>query len=640
MFLLSICGLIAESTFAQELKSSNMPSQLLFNGNLTDKEGQNLPDDNYNFTIHIYESPDAVAPLWSGQYENVEVKNGLFTLMIGSKEENKLLFDKKYYVGIQINDEAEMPQRLELGTTVYSLGAKYANTVSDGAITTDKIMDNAVTSEKIRNLNFSKIINKPESIKSIDDLKKMYGVSGSDYDWWTWKGNLIYGPERHFIGTRNARDFLIQTNEIDRMRFDPFGYILLGTGENPVDFEVFGYSIFDYWFVDGNLGVGVDPAGARMHIDVLPNKNPLRIDYNLEPIFTIDSLGRVEITSTVSGDDDDKDDYALIVKGGEQGVGIDIDGNADGDNNYVSFWDEEGMVGRIEGQTAGDYFLQPLNIAKDVFLAALIVAEVVAASSWLYPLPIPTEPADIIRIAADIAEITFGIIYDVATLGITYESGSGDYAEWLQRKDINEIISAGDIVGVNGGKISKNTFNAEKLMAISTSPIVLGNMPLKEEVNKYEKVAFMGQVPLKVYGAVNFGDYIIPSGLNDGSGIAVSPELMTIHELDKVVGRAWSESQVESMKFVNVLVGISSTDIGQVINHEQLKKRILESKVSAIDLETSQLKSKLYNIKKEELPVMDKSIWDKIIENSICFASNVCQSYENYIDVNFAHGIQ
>ncbi|RJP72292.1 MAG: hypothetical protein C4539_03815 [Ignavibacteriales bacterium] len=612
LFLIFI-GHLTESAFAQEVKSSKMPSQVLFNGYLSDKEGRNLADDNYNFIIHVYDSPDAQLPLWSGKYENVEVKDGLFTIMIGSDEENTLSFDKKYYLGIQVNDEAEMPQRLELGTTAYSLGAKYANTVRDGSITTEKLKDGSITSDKIKSLSFSKIIDPPADIRSIEDFKNKYGVAGSDYDWWTWKGNIIYGPERHFIGTRNARDFLIQTNEIDRMRFDPFGYILLGTGENPVDFEVFGYSIFDYWFVDGNLGVGIDPAGARMHIAVPPNKNPLRVDYLANPILTIDSLGRVEITSSVTGNDDDKNAYALSVKGGQQGIGIDINTSVNGDNNYVSFWDGEGMVGRIEGQTAGEYLLQPKNIATDAYLAALVVAEVVAASSWLYPLPIPTEPADIIRIASDIAEITFKMIWDLANLGVTYESGSGDYAEWLERIDLNETIFPGDIVGVNGGKISKNTFNAENLMAISTSPIVLGNMPLKTEENKFEKVAFMGQVPIKVSGEVNCGDFIIPSGLNDGTGIAVSPELITIDELDKIVGRTWSESNVESVKMVNVLVGVNSTDIGQVLRQNRVRENISESRIKTIDAETSLLKSKIQEIRNTIRKINENTGSDKMI---------------------------
>ncbi|MDZ7765197.1 MAG: hypothetical protein U5K00_12340 [Melioribacteraceae bacterium] len=87
---------------------------------------------------------------------------------------------------------------------------------------------------------------------------------------------------------------------------------------------------------------------------------------------------------------------------------------------------------------------------------------------------------------------------------------------------MNEEISSGDIVGINGGKISKNTSRAEYISVVSTSPIILGNMPIKEIETHFEKVAFMGQVPVKVIGIVKTGDYILPSGLNDGVGIAGS----------------------------------------------------------------------------------------------------------------------
>jgi hypothetical protein len=595
--LIILCCLFQESLKAQGISVSKLPSQILFNGYLTDKSG--LPyNSNYNFTIYIYDSPDSKTPIYKETHENVIVKDGLFAISIGQQNNlSNLQFDKKYFIGIKLNDEEEMSQRLEFGSTAYSLGAKYANEVADGSISTGKIVNNSITDDKIKSFSINKIINLPASITSTEDLKKTYGLMGSDYEWWTTFGNLIYGPERHFLGTRNDRDFVIETNEIQRMRFDPYGYVLLGITEHPVDFEVFGFSTFDYVFVQGNLGVGTDPASAKMHINSPLGKNPLRVDYNNSSIFTIDTLGRVVITSSLSGNDTDINNYPLIVKGGNHGVGIDIVGSSSGDNNYVSFWDDSGMVGRIEGQTASEYAAQPQSITTDAFLVSLITAETVALVAWLYPLPIPAEPADIIRCAADIAEIVFCMEWDYTHLGITYESASGDYAEWLEREDINELISAGDIVAVNGGKITKVTTSAEQYMVISTSPIILGNMPEKGKDKQFNKVAFMGQIPVKVRGAVNNGDFIIPSGLNDGTGLAVAPELMTVEECDKIIGRAWSFSTNESVKLVNVYAGISTNDIGQLFNQMNSKKELLKDKENIVEQNISLLKEKLSGLK-------------------------------------------
>ena len=96
-------------------------------------------------------------------------------------------------------------------------------------------------------------------------------------------------------------------------------------------------------------------------------------------------------------------------------------------------------------------------------------------------------------------------------LGVEYSSGSGDYAEWLQRIDTKELITPGDIVAVIGGKITKDLQGAEQVMVVSHSPIVLGNLPSENSNFQFQgnSIAFMGQVPVKITGPVSTGDFII-----------------------------------------------------------------------------------------------------------------------------------
>lgn len=140
--------------------------------------------------------------------------------------------------------------------------------------------------------------------------------------------------------------------------------------------------------------------------------------------------------------------------------------------------------------------------------------------------------------------------------GISWVSGGFDFAESLPRLDPEEIIDAGDIVGVFGGKITKVTSGADQLLAVSTAPLVLGNAPDEESESSYEKVAFIGQIPIKVRGLVRSGDYIVPSGLDDGTGMAVSPEALTPDLALLVVGKAWESTMEEDVKPVNVAVGL------------------------------------------------------------------------------------
>jgi len=63
-------------------------------------------------------------------------------------------------------------------------------------------------------------------------------------------------------------------------------------------------------------------------------------------------------------------------------------------------------------------------------------------------------------------------------------------------------------------------------------------------------------VRVKVRGLVRDGDYIIPSGLNDGTGAAISPGSIRSDQYAQVVGRAWESSEVDDIKGINTAVGL------------------------------------------------------------------------------------
>lgn len=320
----------------------------------------------------------------------------------------------------------------------------------------------------------------------------------------------------------------------------------------------------------------------------------------LQKDLTVDSIsklnGQVTIKADVNGDDDKYESYPLRIEGSNQGIAIKVDESRSNSNNYVTFWDTDGIQGRIEGQTTTDLLTDPEYLYDNsVFLVELgiataeeigAVSSVVAASTSstgcvglgaCVTAPIPSLIADAIKdlviksatLAVNIANPIAYNVFKHTQIGVTYQSGAGDYAEWLPKSDINEKFLPGDIVGVKGGRISKSTENADHYLVISLKPIVLGNMPKEGDESKSEKVAFMGQVPVKVLGKVQAGDYIIPSGSNNGVGIAVSPSNMEPDQYQKIVGIAW-EANESSLGYVNVAVGLNANDIARLsIKQEQ-----------------------------------------------------------------------
>ena len=155
--------------------------------------------------------------------------------------------------------------------------------------------------------------------------------------------------------------------------------------------------------------------------------------------------------------------------------------------------------------------------------------------------------------------------------GVTYESGFGDYAEWLERMDPEEKLAVTDVVGVFAGRITKNTGGANQVMVVSFKPVVLGNMPPEGQKHLYEKVAFLGQTLVKIRGPFSKGDLILPSGLNDGTAIAVSREKMASNQWEQVLGVSWDQGgplQGGGMSLGNVAVGMSASPMAGVMQAE------------------------------------------------------------------------
>ena len=612
--------------FAQKEVLNSIPNVISFQGTISDIEGDIPANDEYTMTFNLYSEKEGGTVVWSETQKRIQLVDGKFQVLFGAeKVSNQLniLFDKKYFIGIQINGENEISERIELVSTPYSLGSKYAEEVADNAITGEKLAAGAITNDKIKDVNITKFSDEDPDPFSI---------------YWTIQGNILYGPERNYLGTIEEKNFVIKTFSIQRMLFDPYGYVVLGTIQDSVDFEVIGFSTFsDDMHIKGKMGVGIDTdvSTAKVHINSV-DSIPFRVDYNSSEIFTVDQNGHVIITSTADGDQSDLTSYPLFVDSKDQGIAIQIRGagllgEAFGGtlipipgirtNSFVTFFDDflDGRAGRIAGENLVDYGLDPKNIALAAYMIVLTAAEISAAAN--------ASPASFISFGAELIELGTITAIELSQLGVSYRSGFADYAEWLERINPNEVIQKGEIVGVFGGKISKSTIGADQLLCVSYAPIVLGNMIQKNEEPFFEKVTFLGQVPVKVYGKVNSGDYIITSGFEDGSGIAISPELMTIDEYSKVVGRAWESSNFDGVNFINTAVGFNTRDIVKALkNKDNFNKRI-KSDIKEKNEKLSTAKSKISDLNRKldalnfELEIIAKEASEKLQKkNSIITA--------------------
>ncbi len=588
-FILGLILLIQPKYSAQQESPVKIPGTLSFSAVVTDSYGKTLADGKYNFTFAIYPDSAGGNAVWSEIHKDVFVKNGEIDVQLGNgsiPNPLNIKFDRKYYLGIKLDESPEFSQRIELLPTPYSITTNLAQIVRDSSITTQKLAPLSVTDDKIKSISWDKIINLPP-VKLSSSLKVPSAKSINDLPvYWRRYGNYL-ATGNEFLGTVNDRNLVIKTDSIQRMLFDPYGYVQMGTVQDSVFFEVIGTTTLGDVYVKNRALIGTDFSytnppyiNARLEINSLSPEYPFKVDNNGSNVFSISDKGRVAITSTLNGGDSEIENYPLTIEGPDQGMAIKINGSTSNSNKkYMMFWDDTGVVGRIEGMDAADYFSDAKNIAHDVWIVAQGVALGVAYG--LSALEVP----DIVQGTAQLIYEAFVTTWNLTHLGVQYQSSSADYAEWLKKLDPNEKFSPGDIVGVYGGKISKNTKDADCVMCVSLSPAVLGNMPKKEDEQNFVKVAFKGQVPIKVFGTVHKGDYIIPSGLNDGIGIAVTPQLMTANEFSAVLGRAWESADGEYLNMINTSVGLKLKDLAVYIKGKMNESSKLQSEMIIKDNE-------------------------------------------------------
>ncbi|MBL7809140.1 MAG: hypothetical protein JNN28_15070 [Saprospiraceae bacterium] len=351
------------------------------------------------------------------------------------------------------------------------------------------------------------------------------------------------------------------------------------------DLTVTGTSLFESAVtMENNLTVQQNltvNSNITVGNDVTVN-NDVTIGGDLNVDNPITANCRLVVNSCVTGSDLVIDNYPVVVQGGDQGIAIKVDGTRSNDNNYVAFWDENGIQGRIEGQTYSELTTSfPFIWSNAMYAAeeALSIAMVIACGLQLDAAEAIVWGVEGLFTAAEWIEFDVSITENV---GVAYESGSGDYAEWLERSNPQEDYNYGEIVGVRGGKISRNTRGADHVMVVSKAPIVLGNMPEPNKEKDYEKVAFMGQVPVRVMGQVAVGDYILPSGFHDGLARAVAPKSMKLEDYSQIVGVAWEAGQATTLNMVNVAVGLNQNDMSAQLQKQQAEINTMKQQLNQV----------------------------------------------------------
>lgn len=99
---------------------SQAPRTLNYQGALSDQDGMALTDAVYDIEFLLYDAPTGGNNLWS-ETHSVELRNGIFTVLLGETSPLDLSFDKALWLGMRVDGETLEP-RTALSASAYSLG--------------------------------------------------------------------------------------------------------------------------------------------------------------------------------------------------------------------------------------------------------------------------------------------------------------------------------------------------------------------------------------------------------------------------------------------------------------------------------------------------------------------------------------
>ena len=188
-----------------------VPGMLSYHGILKDTAGNYL-NGNYSITFRIYDSLTGGNLLWSETQNSVSLSSGRFSVQLGQANPLNLLFDKDYWVAVQIGADALMKPRQRLTSVGYAFMAeRVANAFTQAQH--ENLSHMNVSGVKSAHTNIAKTNFKIDAFMKasgnnlgdlvIDGFNDVLGIDKTNSSGYEWRGtpnfDLIVQSETSFL---------------------------------------------------------------------------------------------------------------------------------------------------------------------------------------------------------------------------------------------------------------------------------------------------------------------------------------------------------------------------------------------------------------------------------------------------------
>jgi trimeric autotransporter adhesin len=169
-----------------------------FQGRLTRPDGIPVADGTYSIRFSLWDTASGGMEKWNQTVNPVKVQNGTFAVLLSGFPAGTFYGD--LYLEIKIGTNAPLTPRQPMVSVAYALKA---DSVKDGAITSNSIVNGSITADKL-------------AAGTLNNLGWLLG------------GNTGTNPASHFIGTTDNKALLFRTNNrrVLQMQYvDNSGYL-------------------------------------------------------------------------------------------------------------------------------------------------------------------------------------------------------------------------------------------------------------------------------------------------------------------------------------------------------------------------------------------------------------------------------
>lgn len=105
--------------------AQGIPQTISFQG-ILESGGTTASDGNYDFIFKIYNQEAGGTSLWQESYTDVNVMNGVYSVILGSLTPLYLPFDEQYWIGVTVGSDPEMTPLVKLTSVPTAFNSKNA----------------------------------------------------------------------------------------------------------------------------------------------------------------------------------------------------------------------------------------------------------------------------------------------------------------------------------------------------------------------------------------------------------------------------------------------------------------------------------------------------------------------------------